>query len=165
MGNELEFLVRVCKIAFPDLEDPDPHRMEKTSSREDRAYRRVKKAIEPVLKEYLAGDKSQRISPWQHLVPDWKPASHLVLDEKGVQIFFCKRDGFFQWNVDGQNTKVTDLRFPIQPFVSDEVAARQSKLLPHLRFGVPSQLKHHAVQKDATGSPLKSLHRKRRRRS
>lgn len=164
-GNELEFLVSVCKIAFPDLQEPYPRRIEKKSSEEDRAYRRVKKAIEPVLKEYLAGEVSHEIRPWQHLIPDWKPATNLVLDEKGVQIYFCEHDGGFEWNVNGENTKATDLKFPSQPFISDEVAARQSKLPPRLRSGVPDRLKPYALQKRATGSPLKSLQKKRRRQS
>jgi hypothetical protein len=136
-GTLLEFVVKVCVIAFPSLLDPD---RKETVVRKpyDRAELRVKKAIGQVLKEHFANLQSEEISlqsedisGWQHLVPDWKPATHLVIRGKGVEIHFRKDGEGGHWNVvKCENPEISEVLFPHQPFVSDEVAAQQSKTQP-----------------------------------
>jgi hypothetical protein len=89
-GNLMEFVVRACVIAFPHLLDRD---RKETIVRKpyDRAELRVRKAIEQVLKDHLANEQSEQISDWQHLVPDWKPATHLILGKGGSHLFSQRR--------------------------------------------------------------------------
>ena len=130
-GNLMEFVVSVCTIAFPRLLDPD---RKETIVRKpyDRAEQRVRKVIEEVLKDHLANEQSHEISDWQHLVPDWKPATRLVLEAKGVHIYFCNDGNRVEWRV--ENTQALSLINPIVPFVSDEIAVQQSKMGPPERF-------------------------------
>jgi len=130
-GNLMEFVVRVCVIAFPRLLDPD---RKETIVRKpyDRAEQRVRKVIEQVLKDHLANEQSEEISDWQHLVPDWKPATRLVLEAKGVHIYFCQDGDRVEWRI--ESTQALNLINPIVPFVSDEIAVQQSKMEPPERF-------------------------------
>lgn len=135
-GDLLEFVVKVCVIAFPELLDPD--RKEKVVSKPyDRAERKVRKAIEQVLKHYLAGENSEKLNDWQHLMPDWKPATKLVLEGKGVQIYFCKGRKARQLLIKSNSSVI----FPLEPFVSDKVAARQSKMKPRIKLRLGSEVK------------------------
>ena len=121
----LSFAVKVCTIAFPGLLEPD---RKETIIRKpyDRAERRVKKAIEQALEDDF---ESEEISDWQHLVPDWKPATRLVLEAKGVHIYFCTDgDDYTNWQVKISNPAVTEVIYPGEPVVSDEVAARHSNM-------------------------------------
>jgi hypothetical protein len=131
-GRLMEFVVRVCVIAFPHLLDPD---RKETIVRKpyDRAELRVKKAIERVLKDHLSNEQSEKIRDWQHLVLDWKPATHLVLEAKGVHIYFCKDDHHTEWRV--KSTEALNLICPVVPYVSDEIAVQQLKMKPPERAG------------------------------
>ena len=124
-GNLMQFVVKVCIIVFPSLLDPDRKEMAPRKKPYDRAERRVRKVIEH-LKDHLANEQSEEIIDWQDLVPDWKPATRLVLEAKGVHIYFCKDRNRVEWQV--KNTQALNLIFPIEPFVSDEIAVQQSKM-------------------------------------
>jgi hypothetical protein len=125
-GNLMQFVVKVCIIAFPSLLEPDRKETAPRKKPYDRAERRVRKVIEQVLKDHLANEQSEEIIDWQDLVPDWKPATRLVLEAKGVHIYFCKDGDRREWQV--ENTQALNLIFPIEPFVSDEIAVQQSKM-------------------------------------
>jgi hypothetical protein len=86
-----------------------------------------------VLKGHLANEQSEEISDWQHLVPDWKPATHLVLEAKGDHIYFRKDGELTEWHV--KNTQAINLICPLEPFVSPEIAVQQSKMEPPERAG------------------------------
>jgi hypothetical protein len=138
--RRLSFVVKVCTIAFPDLQDSN-RKEKKVVCHESpervaavrkyiRAERRVKKVIEQVLKDHLANEQSEEIIDWQRLVPDWKPATHLVLEAEGVHIYFCTDGNHTEWHVNSTR----ELICPMVPFVSDEVAVQQSKMEPPERF-------------------------------
>lgn len=131
--STLKLIVKLCVIAFPDLRMPDPKRKEKSrSKRDDRAFRRIKKIIEQVLKGYSMGDKWDEISQWQHLIPGWKPISSLQLHGDGIEIYFRSLGDYSGQLVvkSPPSRKGSALIFPMVPFASPEVRARQSRMKP-----------------------------------
>lgn len=127
-GNTLEFVTKVCVIAFPYL--LEPNRQEKklrigavNKIKFDRAVERVKNLVEEVVNEHLGKDESRKISDWQHLVPGWKPADHLNIEDKRVQLRFCKDGNAMAWHIKGP--QAIELIVPDEPFVSEKVAAQQ----------------------------------------
>lgn len=123
--KSMEFLVQVCKIAFPDL--VDRVRKEKESTEEDRAYRRVKKVVEQVLKEHNDNDHTEPMVGWQHLIPGWKPADHLDIDDKRVRVYFHKDGDNTEWRIKQKTPDAIGVIYPDEPFVSDEIASRRAK--------------------------------------
>jgi hypothetical protein len=132
----LPFVVKVCTIAFPDLQDPNREETkvvdhENEQRREElqkdfRAERRVKKAIE----EFQDDSESERMSDWQHLVPGWKPATQLVLEGHGIKMYVRKVGDYTKTAFEKSSPEVTEVIFPgDELFVSDEVAARHSNMI------------------------------------
>jgi len=77
--TNLKFAVKVCTIAFPDLQKPyrkerrarSPYERAEHRIKYERAERKVKKAIEQFVNERANDEGLDRISNWQDLIPGW----------------------------------------------------------------------------------------------
>ena len=86
-----EYVFQTCLIAFPDI----------ALKSKGAQISRIKKAIEKVLKEYLAAGQYDEIDGWERLIPGWKKANSLSLydSKQGIRIEYRREDGSHEWSV------------------------------------------------------------------
>jgi hypothetical protein len=130
--NYFDYVSKVCVIAKPGL--LERRRAEKEDiviKPMDRAKRRVKRVIEEFLRDYNSEQDVNVIEGWEQLMPGWKSAKKLSLRTSGVRLDFMKAGIFNKWRLELTNRahpSVWPVMFPLEPFISRDVARRQSKL-------------------------------------
>ena len=108
--NYFEYVFQACLIAFPDI----------ALKSKGAQISRIKKAIEKVLKEYLATERTDEIDLWEHLMPGWKEANSLSIydSKRGIRIEYRGEDGSFEWSVKSTDqTPRSAIKLPDVPYI------------------------------------------------
>jgi hypothetical protein len=110
--NAFDYVLEVCRIANPDL-------------KQKRGLTTVQEAVKEVVKEDRANEDSHGFDGWEELIPHWKPANKLSIQNRkfGIRAEFHKPGGSFYWSITTSPRtprSAVPIFLPIQPFVPDK---------------------------------------------